>query len=136
MTDAERIKNSLQRNPSADYRRIAKNLNLSNGFVKQYMEGTKLSEMKTPRKAGRPLSEFREVYDKDFIVPKRIKQGLKELGQGWEYEAEFIRQIGVRAIDLAAYRDMFADHIVNIRSESKRAWAGTTATAKQMREMV
>jgi hypothetical protein len=133
MTDAERIKASMQRNPNASMRRIAKNLNMRLADVQAVVTGNKLE---AKRAGGRSLSEFRAVYDKDYIVPKRIREGLKELGAGWEYEAEFIRQIGVRAADLATYRDMFADHIVNIRSESKRAWAGTVATAKQMREMV
>jgi len=133
MSNVERIKASMQRNPGADCKRVAKNLGLPIAVVRAVMAGGK---PEAKRAGGRSLSEFRAVYDKDYIVPKRIKEGLKELGGGWEYEAEFIRQIGVRSADVANYRDMFADHIVNIRSESKRAWAGTVATAKQMREMV
>jgi hypothetical protein len=123
----------MKRNPGADCRRIANSLALPMAVVRSVMGGAK---PEAKRAGGRSLSEFRSVYDKEYIVPKRIREGLKALGAGWEYEAEFTRQIGVRSADLATYRDMFADHIVNIRSESKRAWAGTVATAKQMREMV
>jgi transposase-like protein len=87
------------------------------------------------KKVGRSLNEFRLTYDKDTIVPARIRAALRELGQGWEYEAQFVRLAGVSAADLGNYRDQFADHVVSLR-ESRRAWAGTTATAKAMREML
>ena len=86
---------------------------------------------------GRKLSDFRAAYDKDFIVPKRIKDGLKKLGcGGWEYEVVFAKSIGVSLMDLGAYREMFADNVVQISRDGRRAWAGSIATAKQMREMV
>jgi hypothetical protein len=87
------------------------------------------------KKAGRSLSEFRSLYDKDFIVPNRIKAALKILGGGWEYESQFARMAEVSLADLGNYRDQFADHVITLR-ESRRAWAGTVATAKAMREMV
>ncbi len=135
MNQAEKVKEYAKRHASYDARRISKNMGIPAAIVRQVLSGRAVA-VKGKQKLGRPLTEFRATFDKDFIVPKRIREGLKELGNGWEYEAEFIRHIGVRAIDLAAYRDQFADHIVTIRVESKRAWAGTVAAAKQMREMV
>jgi len=88
-----------------------------------------------PKRAGRSLAEFRATYDKDTIVPGKIKAALKTLGGGWEYEAQFARLAQVSLADLGNYRDQFANHVITLR-ESRRAWAGTTALAQAMREML
>jgi len=87
-------------------------------------------------KPGKSLSEFKAAYDKDFIIPQRIRTALKELGAGWEFEVPFAKSAGVSLADLSAYRPAFADHVVEIRRDSKRAWAGTKATAVSMRKML
>ena len=87
------------------------------------------------RNGGRSLAEFRAQYDKNFIVPAKIKAALAALGASWEYEVQFARSAGVSLADLGNYRDQFAGYVVALR-ESRRAWAGTTATAKAMREML
>lgn len=84
---------------------------------------------------GRSLSEFRETHDKGFIVPKKVRAALVVLGAGWEYEMQFSKLAGVSLGDLSAYRAMFEDHIVVVE-KSKRAWAGTEATAEKMRAML
>ena len=92
--------------------------------------------------AGKPkgvksLTDFRQVYDKDTIVPAKIKEGLAALGaDGWEYEVEFAKLCGVGLYDMGRVRDRFADHIVSIGRNTKRAWAGSKALAAKMREMV
>jgi hypothetical protein len=85
---------------------------------------------------GKSLSDFRRTYDKSFIVPNKIKAALKMLGAGWEYEVAFAKYAGVSLMDLGNVRDQFSDHIVSIGRESKRAWAGTKATADAMRRML
>jgi len=85
---------------------------------------------------GRAIGDFRAAYDKDFIVPRKIKAGLRTLGAGWEYEVAFAKMCGASLSDIGNYRSQFADHVVDIRRESKRAWAGTTKTAEQMRAML
>jgi hypothetical protein len=87
------------------------------------------------KRTGRSLSEFRQAYDKDFIVPGRIKAALRVLAGGCEYEVAFANLAGVSLADLGNYRDQFADHVVTLR-ESRRAWAGTVATAKTMKGML
>lgn len=83
------------------------------------------------------LSEFRATYDKAFIVPRRIKDGIKKLGiTGWEYEVQFAKIAGISLTDLAAYRDQFAENVIQISRDGRRAWAGSASTAQQMREMV
>ncbi|OGT57540.1 MAG: hypothetical protein A3E01_08360 [Gammaproteobacteria bacterium RIFCSPHIGHO2_12_FULL_63_22] len=83
---------------------------------------------------GRSLSEFRETHDKSFIVPKKIREALKALGNGWDYEQSFAKLAGIGLGDLSAFRSMFDEHVVVVE-KSKRAWAGTKATAERMREM-
>jgi len=85
--------------------------------------------------SGRSLGEFREKHDRSFIVPKKIRAALAALGSGWEYEMPLAKLAGVSLADLSAFRAMFEDHIV-IVDRTKRAWAGTKATADKMRAMV
>ena len=89
-----------------------------------------------PTKSGKSLADFRATYDKDFIIPQRIRAGIKALGAGWEYEVAFAKLAGVSMNDLGNYREQFADYVVTLKRDGKRAWAGTAGMAKAMREMV
>lgn len=93
---------------------------------------------RNPLAAGRKtLSDFRSAYDKNTIVPAKIKEALKALGpDGWEYEVAFAKMAGVSLYDLGRVRDVFAANVVTIGRDSKRAWAGSPVLAKQMREML
>lgn len=92
-------------------------------------------EGRPAKKQGRTLEEFRRTYDKDYIVPARVKAALAELGNGWEYEVQFARLAGVSLADLSSYRDAFAGHVVTLR-DSRRAWAGKESVAEQMKGML
>lgn len=97
---------------------------------------TRLSKAESSgRRVGKSLLEFRSQYDKDFIVPHKVTQALKALGNKWEYEVEFARLAGVGLADLGNYRSKFAEHVVSLR-DSRRVWAGTTALAKTLKEMI
>jgi len=94
-----------------------------------------------PKKGGRPPEDFQKEHDQSYIVPARIREGLAELGDTWEYEADFMKRIGCNAPMVTPYRDQFAEFIVDIkpragRSHSKRAWAGSKKLADKLREMV
>ena len=89
-----------------------------------------------PAKAGRSLSEFRQTYDKDLIVPTKIKAALKALGSGWEYEMEFSKRSSVGIHDISTYRQMFEGNWHQIRKDGKRVWSGSKATIESIREMV
>ena len=82
------------------------------------------------------LVDFRNAYDKDTIIPRKIREALESIGSGWVYESELTRISGVGYADLGMYRDEFADHVVFIKRESKRAWTGSTETAEAMRKML
>jgi hypothetical protein len=121
-------------------RQIAAKLGVHRSCVSRAFTGRK-SEAKTEtatapvKKPGRTLAEFRAAYDKDTIVPGKIRAAIKTIGGGWVYEVEFAKLAGVSLADLGNYRDNFADYVVALR-ESRRAWAGSAATAKAMREML
>ena len=83
----------------------------------------------------RSLAEFKQTYDKDTIVPGKIRAGLKTLGAtGWEYEQAFAKIAGLSMTDLGNYRDGFAELVVTIRE--RRAWAGSKAMADKMWAML
>ena len=100
-----------------------------------------MSKVKSePKKRGRSLDEFRAAHDKSFIVPKRIRDALNQLGDSWEYEIEFLRRCNLGTNELAEYRDQFeADHVVLVSSRShstKRIWVGSKELAETLRQMV
>lgn len=88
------------------------------------------------RKAGKTLEDFRSRHDKDYIVPKKIKAALEQLGDSWEYESDFIRLAGLSQTDFASYRDQFDAHAVVVDRSGKRVWTGTKSMAEKLRGMV
>lgn len=92
------------------------------------------------KKPGRAPDEFQKEHDQSYIVPARIREGLGELGDSWEYEADFMKRIACNANMLSKYREQFADFIIDVqrrpgRSHSTRAWCGTAKLATKLREM-
>lgn len=86
---------------------------------------------------ARSLSEFRATFDKDTIFPKKIDAALEQIGKdGWAYEVEFAKLAGLGLAQLAIYRESYAEHVVHLGRDSKRAWAGSKAMAAKMREML
>ena len=96
---------------------------------------TKKIDVENPHQSVKSLRDFRALYDKDLIVPSKIKAALKRIGaNGWEYEIEFQRNAGVSQTDLSNFREQFAEYIVELRS--KRVWAGSPKMAAEMRAMI
>ena len=85
--------------------------------------------------AARSVADFRNTYDLNTIVPKKIAAGFKLLGAGWMYESEFAKAAGLTMKDLGMFRDNYADHIVVV-GDSRRIWAGKKTVAEQMRQMI
>jgi hypothetical protein len=86
---------------------------------------------------GKDLASFRQNFDKNVIMPAKIKAALAELGETWESEGEFVRRCGMSSTDFARYRDQFKDFYVDVRPPGKnatRAWAGTVAFTNKLRE--
>jgi hypothetical protein len=104
------------------------------------MSGKKPRAAAAPTKApaaGKSLQDFRAEHDKSYIVPKKIRDALAKLGEGWQYEVEFLRLAGLSTGDLATYREEFAEFTVTVGGRSpRRIWVGTKALAQQMREMI
>lgn len=90
-----------------------------------------------PTKVGKSVAAFRSAHDKSFIVPNKISEALKKLGDGWEYEADFIRLAGISQGEMGAYRESFVDHVVTVGGKNPRkVWAGTKVLAEKLRAMV
>jgi len=83
----------------------------------------------------RSLAEFRDTYDLETIVPKRVEAALKTLGNGWLYEVEFAKTANVTSSQLSMFRDRYASHIVAVK-DSRRIWVGKESNANQMRQML
>lgn len=91
-------------------------------------------------KKGRSAEDFQREHDQSYIVPERIKKGLAELADSWEYEPEFLKRIGCVAAMVAPYREKFHEHVVELKAKrsstgGRRAWAGTSKLAAKLREM-
>lgn len=82
------------------------------------------------------ISDFKSIYDKDTIVPARVKVGLRSLGGGWEYEVAFARICGVSLADLGNYREQFAEYWTQLRADGRRVWSGSRATMAEIRKVV
>ncbi len=91
---------------------------------------------KTVDKDCKDLSDFAKLYDKDTIIPAKIKAALAKVKTKWIYEVAFAKLAGVSLNDLGNYRTQFADYVVSIRKDNKRAWTGDKATAETMRSMI
>lgn len=83
---------------------------------------------------GKDVSAFQAAHDKAFIVPKAIKQGLAELSDSWEYEAEFIKRCKLSQTDFSKFREQFKAHVIETSGRNpKRVWAGTVKFAGRLR---
>jgi hypothetical protein len=98
--------------------------------------------LKTKTAPAKTLADFRAEYDPDVRVPKLISAGLASLlalgTEAWEYELDFIRRCGpgVGNASLAAYRDKFAKHIVEVKQGNKnvkRVWFADIKVAAKAR---
>lgn len=85
---------------------------------------------------GRSLEQFADSHDRAVMIPKRIKEGLAQLGDSWEYEQEFIKRCKLSNAAISQYRDQFKEHVVEITADRKRVWAGTVKFASKLRERV
>lgn len=97
------------------------------------------SKQEKGKSLGKSVDEFRNLYDKSYIVPRKIKAALEKLGEGWLRELDFAKMAGLNPSDLSAYRAEFEeDHVVALtgNERGRRAWAGTKAFANKLRGML
>ena len=93
--------------------------------------------MAEKKQSGKDVESFRQLHDRTYRIPRVIKEALASLGDAWEYEVEFLKRSGISNIDLANFRDQFADHWLEVRSGNrsvKRVWCGTVKFANKLRE--
>lgn len=90
------------------------------------------------------LPEFRKLYDKNVIVPDKIRGALEALakkrsdGTAFLAEVPFLKSAALSTTDLALFREQFAAFYVNVGTERqpKRVWFGTKKAAAAARETV
>jgi hypothetical protein len=97
--------------------------------------------MANPATKGKDLDAFRASHDRSFIIPKRIRDGLADLGDSWEYEGEFLKRCKISTHEFGTYRDQFKDFYVETptggsRDNGKRVWAGTKGFAAKLRAQI
>lgn len=86
---------------------------------------------------ARSVEDFRANFDRNYIVPNKIRAALAELGDGWVYEAELLKLAGISTTDLAIFREQFSDYwLVADRAAKKRVWCGTSALAEELRNLI
>lgn len=87
----------------------------------------------------RDLAAFRAAHDTNVIIPAKLRAALADLEakdgpQSWEYEAEFLKRAKVANAQLGAFRDEFAEHVVEVGGRNpKRIWFATKKTAAAAR---
>ena len=138
MTDVTRAEVIKRVQAGESQRAVAEELGLSKDAVGRAVRRAAKKEAKPAASAGagRSLDEFKRQYNKDYIVPTKIREALKALGAGWKYEPEFAKDAGVSLADLGNYRSQFADHVVPLKRDSRRVWAGTVAFADKLKGML
>jgi hypothetical protein len=114
---------------------VSKELQVRRSSVRAKLSRIRQADKVPAQTVGRSLAEFKQTYDKNTIIPQKVRAALKELGTAWEYEAEFIKRADISYTDLAAFRDMFSDHVVIVKRENKKIWCGTVAFANQLKEL-
>jgi hypothetical protein len=94
--------------------------------------------------ASKTLADFRSKFDRDIVVPGKIKAALeslrKEGPQAWDYEGDFIKRAGVSQTDIGKYRDQFVQHIVvakevgkSTQGNGRRVWFWNPKVAAEAR---
>jgi hypothetical protein len=90
------------------------------------------------------IDDFRATYDKNVIVPNKIKAGLEKLlalradGTAWATDVNFLKTAGLSTTDLARFREQFVEFQVNVGTDRqpKWVWFGSKKAAAKAREAV
>lgn len=94
--------------------------------------------------ASKTLADFRSKFDRDVVVPGKIKAALdalrKEGPEAWDYEGDFIKRAGISQTDIGLFREQFTKHVVVAKEVGKstsgagrRVWFWDTRVAAKAR---
>ncbi len=102
------------------------------------MTAKKTAPKKTPPKpkVGMSMAELNAKYNPAVIIPTKIREALKKLGNAAVEEQDFRALVGTNSSMISAYRDEFIDHVIPVRrgGATKYIWAGTTEFAQEARD--
>jgi len=93
------------------------------------------------KRIGRSIEDFRKTHAKSYVIPRKIEEALKKLGDGWEYHLEFLRLADVSPNDAVHYAEQFEEYqlvtsnIGGSGGKTKRIWCGTKELAAKLRAM-
>lgn len=88
---------------------------------------------------AKTLADFKALYDKNVYVPNRIRAAFaamleKDGAEAWDYEADFIKRAGISQTDASAFREQFAEHVVETSGKSpKKVWFASAKVAAKAR---
>jgi hypothetical protein len=93
---------------------------------------------------GKDLDAFRQTYDRIAVIEQRIKRALAELGDSWEYEADFMKRAGIASVDWANRRSDYTAYVVLVKGNhgrgangnTRRVIAGTAKFAEKLRAAI
>lgn len=85
------------------------------------------------------LSAFRSQYDRNVIIPNKIKAALarmlKESSEAWLENGDFSKLSGVGLTELGTFKTQFEKHIVEVggSGRGKRIWFADPKVATKAR---
>jgi len=90
------------------------------------------------KRIGLSLDELNAKFNPNVIIPAKITQGLKTLGEGALPNEEFRKLVGVSTLQLSTFADQFEEYQVTIKDQGRprTLWCGTAAFAKRVREEI
>lgn len=99
-----------------------------------------------PKPKAKPkgtLETFRAAHDKTFTARAAIVAALRDLGDHYEYEGDFIALCKIDRAAFARLRDEFAEahsfvppRIKGSGNPGKRVWCGTMAFRKKLQASI
>lgn len=83
------------------------------------------------KKIGLTLAELNARYNPNVIIPAKIREALKSLGDNALPSEEFRKLANISTTQLSQFADQFSEHHIPVRDagRTRLLWAGTAAFA-------
>lgn len=86
--------------------------------------------------AAMSLADIDRRFNPNVVIPAKIEEALKNLGEAGMLAVDFSKFAGVNVLQLSLFADQFEDYLVIIRDNGKpkTIWCGTKGFAAKARE--